>query len=60
MPIEVREIGIRLSVGDEAGAAQDWGDGGAGRGRLSAAERRDIVEECVAAVLAALEDREER
>lgn len=53
MPLEVREIGIRVTV-DDRGA-----DGASGVHRreqvLSAEERALIVEECVEAVLAALE-----
>lgn len=60
MPLEVREIGIKLSVGDEAGADRTGPDPRGCGTRLSAGQRREIVEECVAAVLAALKEAEER
>ncbi|HEX8580181.1 MAG TPA: DUF5908 family protein [Allosphingosinicella sp.] len=60
MPLEVREIGIKLSVGDDRGAAQAAPESGGCGATLSSAERRRIVEECVAAVIAALQDAERR
>ena len=60
MPLEVREIGIKLSVGDEAGGTRAAPAGGGCGAKLSAGERRAIVEECVAAVLASLKEAEER
>ncbi|HEY7809689.1 MAG TPA: DUF5908 family protein [Allosphingosinicella sp.] len=60
MPLEVREIGIKLSVGGDAGGARAAPDAGGCGATLSSAERRRIVEECVAAVLAALQDKEQR
>jgi hypothetical protein len=61
MPLEVRQIGIRLSVGgpepaDPAAAPS----APAGPTRLAPADRAAIVGDCVDAVLAALAARKER
>jgi hypothetical protein len=60
MPLEVRQIGIRVNVGDsppacDAGAAAD-----AAPLRIAPAERTAIVDECVEAVLNALKMAGER
>lgn len=63
MPLEVREIGIRLSVGTAHGAAVagdvrgQAGDGGAA---LRESERAAIVEQCVRAVIDRLQRGSER
>lgn len=60
MPLEVRQIGIRMSVGDERGGGPPApAPGGCGAG-IPAGERSAIVEECLAAVLAALKAEAER
>lgn len=61
MPLEVREIGIRLSVGESAaeGGPAPLPGGSDGK-RLDERERAALVEECVEAVLAALRLRSER
>ena len=67
MPLEVRQIGIRLNVGEGAGpgsggeAGNDGGDSGpAGAQAIDPAERAEIIEECVGAVLDALRMQGER
>jgi hypothetical protein len=62
MPLEVRQIGIRLNVGDEAApsARVQGGSEGPSAASVSAAERAAIVGECVDAVLAELKMRSER
>jgi hypothetical protein len=60
MPLEVRQIGIRMSVGEERGG-RSAGPVQSGCGaRIPPAERNAIVEECLAAVLAALKAEAER
>ena len=60
MPLEVREIGIRLAVDDagrgDAGPAEQEGV----PNRLSWADRNAIVEQCVRAVLGELNRGRER
>ena len=63
MPLEVRQIGIRLSVGesgsgqpDDRPAAADGGE----RREMDSSERAAIVEECVDAVLTAIRMQSER
>jgi hypothetical protein len=61
MPLEVRQIGIRLSVGGPDPAQADDGlPDGSAASALPAAQRARLVEECVEAVLATLKAREER
>jgi|GEM_PF-4061907 len=62
MPLEVRQIGIRLDVGDQSPpASQGDRGGGAGEDRpVGRSERDAIVRECVAAVLAELKLQGER
>lgn len=58
MPLEIREIAIRLAVGD---TEPDRASGdNPGEKALSAEERAAIVKECVEAVLAELQSRRER
>jgi hypothetical protein len=60
MPFEIRQIGIRLAVGDEdQGEAPRAPQDGAAPG-VSAAERARMVRECVAAVMAELRAGRER
>jgi hypothetical protein len=62
LPLEVRQIGIRLNVGD-SGAGQDDGEASRSPGvrqEIEPSERAAIVEECVDAVLAALRMQSER
>ncbi|HEX8527940.1 DUF5908 family protein [Allosphingosinicella sp.] len=64
MALEVREIGIRMQVGEPAGSADaakssDSGEKGCGVS-LSARERAAVVADCVSAVLAELARRGER
>lgn len=68
MPLEVREIGIRMQVGD-AGGGQDGGGGDGGgasaldllqSGGDGGGERTRLIEQCVEAVLAELARRSER
>lgn len=63
MPLEVRQIGIHLNVGDgDQGQADDDSDSGlrAPAQGLDPSERAEIVEECVEAMLAALRMQSER
>lgn len=64
MPLEVRQIGIRMHVGD---AGQDGAGDGGDRPVLEAlgdedggADREQLIEQCVGAVLAELARRAER
>jgi hypothetical protein len=61
MPIEIREMAIRLEVG-EAGQLTGNDDDGArpDGGGLGAAERAELVAQCVDAVLEELRRRSER
>jgi hypothetical protein len=64
MPLHISEIGVRMAVhgpGDAPGA--DSGGGGSGGqpgGGLTAHQRKDMVEECVRAMLRAQRMREAR
>ena len=66
MPLEVRQIGIRLNVGEGSGpsggdAGEASGDNEApGAQAIDPAERAEIIEECVGAVLDALRMQGER
>jgi hypothetical protein len=62
MPIEVRQLAIRMSVGDEKAPAADPGDSGqeACGAKLSPEEREAIVQQCVRQVLGELRLRRER
>ena len=63
MPLEVRQIGIRMQVGEPAGPAFAKSGDGDGKGcgvGLSARERAAVVNDCVSAVLAELARRSER
>lgn len=61
MPLEVRQIGIRLNVGDGQIADGDGEAGPPGDGQgIDPAERAGIVEDCVEAVLTALRMQSER
>jgi hypothetical protein len=60
MPIEVREIGIRLAIDDGGGDAEAPSAQAVGSGRLSWADRNAIVEQCVRAVLDEINRRRER
>ncbi len=63
MPLEVRQIGIRLNVGDSGSGPADGGEqrpGSGGRGEIDPSERASIVEECIDAVLNALRLQSER
>jgi hypothetical protein len=67
MPLEISEIGVHFAVGDPAAPADPAGRPGpapepgcGGGGSLSAAQTSEIVERCVAAVLARLRLREAR
>jgi hypothetical protein len=62
MPLEVRQIGIRMDVGDQAPpAAEGKGPGWPAEERpVGRSERAAIVRECVAAVLAELKLQGER
>jgi len=55
MPLEIREIGIGMRVGDEAEPAD-----ARARGDQAVPRREEIVDECVRRVLAALKTRQER
>jgi len=62
MPLEVRQIGIRLDVGDHSAPGQD-GDGpdwSSEERPLGASERAAIVSECLEKVLAELRLQSER
>ncbi len=63
MPLEVRQIGIRLNVGGQEAPVQ-LQDDGPGRGLedqgISPSERASIVNQCVEAVLAELKMQSER
>jgi len=60
MPLEVRQIGIRLSIGADGEPAQGDANGDDSELRLTRAERGRILEECVRAVLAELRSAQER
>jgi hypothetical protein len=61
MPLEVRQIGIRMDVGDQAPPSQgDQGNGPMEERPVGRSERAAIVRECVAAVLAELKMQSER
>jgi hypothetical protein len=73
MPLHISEIGVRMAVqgpGDAPGAAKssapEAGSGGGGgcggepSGGLTAPQRKDMVEECVRAMLRAQRMREAR
>jgi hypothetical protein len=61
LPLEVRQIGIRLNVGDEQDPDGDGGPGSSGDGQgIDPAERAGIIEDCVEAVLTALRMQSER
>ena len=63
MPLEVRQIGIRLNVGDGGSEPADLGEAGAGQSgqyEIDPSERAAIVEECIDAVLTALRLQSER
>jgi hypothetical protein len=62
LPLEVRQIGIRLDVGDQASAADGADNFGQGEPRpgLDPSERAEIIGECVEAVLRALRLQGER
>lgn len=61
MPLEVRQIGIRMDVGDQQPPAADEGPGWPPDERpVGRSERAAIVRECVAAVLAELKLQSER
>lgn len=62
MPIEIRQMAIRMSVGDEKAPAADYGDSGqeACGAKLDPDEREAIVEQCVRQVLGELRIRRER
>jgi hypothetical protein len=55
MPLHISEIGIRLAVGDPAGAAAARVKGGDERRRASDPQERDeLVRQCVEEVLSTL------
>jgi hypothetical protein len=62
VPLEVRQIGIRLNVGDGGSQPADGGEASPGPARqgIDPSERSAIVEECVDAVLTALRMQSER
>jgi hypothetical protein len=66
MPIEVREIGIRMSVADASAPAADSAGsapdpcGGGGGGQMTRKQRRALIEEVTRAVLAELRRAGER
>ncbi len=63
MPLEIKELVIRATVGDNTSAPASGTQSGAAAtsmGRLSAAERNALVAACVEAVLKILEDKKER
>ena len=60
MPLEVRQIELKMSVGDEASPAAAGPQAASGGARLSRRERRAIVRETAAAVLDALRLERER
>lgn len=63
MPLEVRQIGIRLNVGDGGSQQADGGEAVrslGGRQEIDPSERASIVDECVDAVLTALRMQSER
>ena len=53
MPLEVRQIGVRMNLPGAAGDGAEEGDEHCGT-RISPRERAALVEECTAAVLEAL------
>jgi hypothetical protein len=60
MPLEVRQIGIRVNVGDSPPACGAAPAVGAAPPNFAPAERAKIVDECVEAVLNALKMASER
>jgi len=60
VPIEVRQIGIRLAIGEGDGAPASGGPNGDDTPRLTRAQRARMVDECVRAVLAQLRADRER
>jgi hypothetical protein len=65
MPLEVRQIGIRMSVGGTAPGTASEGGGGSALDLLKhdgddAGERNRMIQECVEAVLAELARRQGR
>jgi hypothetical protein len=62
VPLEVRQIGIRMAVADGDGEKKEGARAPTGDscGGLGAAQRREIVEACVRAVLAELKMGRER
>lgn len=55
MPLEVRQIGVRMNVPGAAGDGAERGGEHCGEGaRISPRQRAALVEECTAAVLEAL------
>jgi hypothetical protein len=60
MPLEVREIGISLSVAETPGGDAPKSEAGVSGGGLTAHERRLLVDECVRAVLQELARGRER
>lgn len=60
MPLEVRQIGIRLNVSDSGSDQAEAPARSAARHEIDPSERAAIVEECVDAVLTALRLQSER
>jgi hypothetical protein len=63
LPLEVRQIGIRLNVGEngpEPADGREAAPGLGGRHEIDPSERAAIVEECVDAVLTAIRMQSER
>jgi Family of unknown function (DUF5908) len=60
MPLEVRQIGIRLNVGDVPSATCPGAAGDPAGPGIGPAERAAIIDECVEAVLYALKMARER
>jgi hypothetical protein len=63
MPVEIKELVIRVVVGDDrAGAGREGKESisAASRGRLVAASNEEIVQECVRQVLRVLAREKER
>jgi hypothetical protein len=60
MPLEIRELHIRVNVGDAAGGQPTGAGAAAPKGGAGQGEGEDLVARCVDAVLRILDDRKER
>jgi hypothetical protein len=59
MPIEIRELNIRVSV-NQSPAEQDSKSGGGGGSKGGGADKDEIIAECVEQILEILKNKNER